>query len=260
MNEKMKTEEIKIININNDNNIKNNIICEYDIKNQDLNKEIRILNSYEEVCRNAKKNYTGSKNEKELKDKCEIYINEKKINFCYKYKFENKGKYIIKYIFNQPLSSFDRIFCSSSSIISFDFSNYHCNNVINMNFMFYNCSSLNSLNLPSFNTEKVTNMRCMFCYCSSLTCLNLSSFNTKNVTDMYSMFCIGSSLTCLNLSNFNTINVTNMSYMFYNCSSLTSLDLSSFNTNNVTEISEMFSGFNENCMIISNDEKIKKLK
>jgi len=288
MNEKMKIEDIKIININNDNynNSQNHIICEYDIKTQDINKEIRILNSHEEVCREDKKNYTGTKNEKEIKDKCEIYINEKKINFCYKYKFENKGKYIIKYFFNQPLSSFDRIFCDCPSIISFDFSNYHCNSVTDMGWMFWNCSSLTSLDLSNFNTQKVTNMRGMFCKSSSLTSLDLSNFNTNNVIDMYGMFCNCSSLTSLDLSNFNTNNVidmncmfykcssltsldlsnfntnnvTNMGYMFYNCSSLTALNLSNFITNNVKDMSNMLSGINENCLIISNDEKIKKLK
>ena len=90
MNEKMKIEEITImeININKNNfNIQNYIICEYEIKKEDINKEIKILNSHDEVCREDKKNYIGSNNEKEIKDKSEIYINEKKIDFCYKYKF-----------------------------------------------------------------------------------------------------------------------------------------------------------------------------
>ena len=86
MYEKLKIEEIKIIEINNIN-IQNYIICEYEIKKEDTNKEIKILNSHDEVCREDKKNYIGSNNEKEIKDKSEIYINEKKIDFCYKYKF-----------------------------------------------------------------------------------------------------------------------------------------------------------------------------
>ena len=86
MYEKLKIEEIKIIEINNIN-IQNYIICEYEIKKEDINKEIKILNSHDEVFREDKKNYIGSNNEKEIKDKSEIYINEKKIDFCYKYKF-----------------------------------------------------------------------------------------------------------------------------------------------------------------------------
>ena len=51
-----------------------------------------------------------------------------------------------------------------------------------------------------------------------------------------------------------------MNSMFYNCSSLTFLNLSNFNTNNVTNMSDMFTKINENCQIISNDIKIKRLK
>ena len=50
-----------------------------------------------------------------------------------------------------------------------------------------------------------------------------------------------------------------MRSMFYNCFSLTSLNLSNFNTNNVKDMSDMFNGFNENCMILSYDEKINKI-
>ena len=52
----------------------NKIICEYNIKKKD---NIRILNSYEEVVRNY--DYfkgKGIENEKEIKDNCEIYLNE----------------------------------------------------------------------------------------------------------------------------------------------------------------------------------------
>ena len=70
------------LNNNNKNKKKNNddnyIICEYNIKNKD---NIQILNSYEEVVRNN--NYykgKGIENEKEIKDNCEIYLNENKIN------------------------------------------------------------------------------------------------------------------------------------------------------------------------------------
>jgi hypothetical protein len=71
MYEKLKIEEIKIIEINNIN-IQNYIICEYEIKKEDTNKEIKILNSHDEVFREDKKNYIGSNNEKEIKDKSEI--------------------------------------------------------------------------------------------------------------------------------------------------------------------------------------------
>ena len=97
-----------------------------------------------------------------MKEKCELYLNGNKINFCFKYNFKKKGKYTIKIILKKNLE------CS--------------------NYMFSNCSSLTSLNLSNFNTNNVTNMDSMFYYCSSLTSLNLSNFNTNNVTDMAVMF------------------------------------------------------------------------
>ena len=62
----------------------NYIICEYLIKNND---EINILNCFEEV----KKKYSGIKgkeNEKELREFCELYLNEEKISLNLKKKLK----------------------------------------------------------------------------------------------------------------------------------------------------------------------------
>ena len=150
--------DFNVIDLNLLKNKNNNIICEYNIKNDELNKQIQILNCYEEA-KKINKYLKGINNEKEIKDNCELYLNEKIIDFCYKYKFE---KLFIKIIFQKPLT--------------------------NTNYMFSYCSSLTSLNLSNFNTNYVTNMSYMFYYCSSLTSLNLSNFNTKYVTDMSSIF------------------------------------------------------------------------
>ena len=80
----------------------------------------------------------------------------------YEYKFKEKGKYIILFLFHKLIST--------------------------TNCLFNNCSSLNSLNLSNFNTNNVKYMSFMFCNCSSLNSLNLSNFNTNNVTDMNNMF------------------------------------------------------------------------
>ena len=41
---------------------------------------------------------------KEIKENCEIRINDKIILFSYFYKFNKKGKYTIRYIFKQNLT------------------------------------------------------------------------------------------------------------------------------------------------------------
>ena len=111
-------------------------------------------------------------NEEEIK-RCEIRINNQLIPFNYFFKFTNKGKYKIKYTFNNYLT--------------------------NTNHMFSDCSSLTNINLSNFNTQNVTNMSCMFSNCSSLTNINLSNFNTQNVTNMIYMFSGCSSLTNINI-------------------------------------------------------------
>ena len=170
----------------------NYIISEIYISKDNINKDIQIINSYEEFNRNN--NWTIDKeeykNEKEIKE-CIIEINNEKILFSYKYNFKNEGKYKIKYSFHNLLT--------------------------NCNYMFYGCKNLTNLDLSNFNTQNVEDMSNMFSYCSSLTNLDLSNFNTQNVKNMSFMFSNCSSLTNLNLSNFNTQNVEDMRYMFDNC-------------------------------------------
>ena len=82
---------------------RNHIIAEIYIGEQDINKEIRIINSYEQASRedkDFKENYKmENENETEIKNNCKITINDKVIPFSYFYKFKVSGKYIIKYSF-----------------------------------------------------------------------------------------------------------------------------------------------------------------
>ena len=63
---------INFLNLNEENNI----LCEYNIKSEELNKSIQLLNSYENVKRNHPEvlwNYIKEvENEKEIKENCEI--------------------------------------------------------------------------------------------------------------------------------------------------------------------------------------------
>jgi surface protein len=233
---------------------RNYIVAELCIKEEDINKDIRILNSYEKSSEyNFKKNlrenlnfseFTLKKeeymNENEIK-KCQITINDEPIPFNYFHKFKSKGKYTIKYSFKDFLTRTNNMFFECSFLTNIDLSNFDSENVTNISEMFLGCSSLINIDLSNFNTEKVTNMSFMFNSCSSLLSLNLSDFHTNNVTNMSNMFSKCSSLIFLDLSNFNTNNVNNMTEMFYGCSSLNSLDLSTFNTTNVNNMAKMFS-------------------
>ena len=145
------------------NHINNNyIIAEIYINDNDINKKIRIINSYEECTRNSYiYKYLEKCNEEEI-EQCEIEINGIKIQFNYHYNFKYKGKNIIKYKFKNYLTK--------------------------TNYMFSGCSSLTNINLSNFNTQNVTYMSDMFSGCKSLTNINLSNFNTQNVTYMSKMF------------------------------------------------------------------------
>ena len=187
---KNKTEE----KINKENKNKENyIISEINIKEEDLGKKIRIINSFEECIRNHylnvdKNEYYKYENEKEIKENCKIKINDININFNYFHEFKEKGKYIIKYIFTNNLTNTNCMFCDCKSLINIDLSNFNTQNITNMKSMFYNCKSLTNLDLSNFNTQNVTDMRSMFYNCKSLISLDLSNFNTRNVTDKGWMF------------------------------------------------------------------------
>ena len=247
INEKLKNllndntiKEIKINKELNIDKINNYIVAEIVIKEEDINKNIRIINSYEERCRTNNYEIKNEfKNEEEIK-KCEISINDELIPFNYFHKFNTKGKYKIIYSFKNNINSTFSMFDGCSNLTSIDLSNFNTNNVNNMKRMFYECSSLTTIDLSNFNTNNVTDMANMFLGCSSLTTIDLSNFNTNNVTNMASMFYECSSLTNIDLSNFNTNKVTDMKSMFAYCSSLSNIDLSNFNTNKVTDMTSIF--------------------
>ncbi len=116
---------------------KNYILAEINIEEKDINKDIRIINTFEECKRinkwKDKEDDDKFVNEKEIKENSIIKLNNHIIPFNYFYKFKEKGKYIIEYSFK--------------------------NNIKNLSNMFYECDSLTNINLSNFNTQNVINMR-----------------------------------------------------------------------------------------------------
>ena len=234
------------------NENKNYILAEININEEDVNKDIRIINSFEECKRKGnitvfKKHHNEYKNEKEIKS-CKIKINNNFIDFNYFYKFKEKGKYTIEYIFSNNITKTNFMFYLCTSLTNINLSNFNTQNVTNMSYMFHGCASLQNVNFENCNTQNVTDMSQMFFLCTSLTNLNLSNFNTKNVTDMSYMFDGCESLQNINLLNFDTQNVTDMGWMFSGCEKLKDLNLSNFNTKKVTNMTSMF----EQCISLTN--------
>ena len=169
-------------------------------------------------------------NEKEIKDNCEIKINNETIPFSYDYKFNKVGKYIIKYSFKNNITKTSCLFYGCSSLTYVDLSNFKAQNVTNMVSMFRDCSNLKKINLSNFTSQNVSDIGAMFYGCKSLTeIINLSDFNTINISNMANLFYKCSCLTDINLTNFNILKVSDMTNMFFECTSLTKIYLSNLN-------------------------------
>ena len=212
---------IKHDNINNKKyeSPKNEIICIYN-KQKD---EINLLHEYNLDINNwtdeGKKLYIEGKNNINERN-IDIYINDKKIKFNFKYKIEDSKEIKVKFKFKTILTNTSFMFYDCSFLKSIDLSSFNTNNINNMSYMFNGCYSLKSIDLSSVNTNNAKDMRGMFSCCSSLKSIDLSSFNTNKVKDMRAMFSGCAALESINFSSFNTNNVKDMSYMFSGCHSL----------------------------------------
>ena len=169
---------------------KNYILVEINIEEKSINKDIRIINSFEEFKRyndfynDEEENDYKYINEKEIKDNCIIKINNRTIKFQYFYEFKEKGKFNIKYSFKKNIKNLACIFSECNSLTNIDLSNFNTQNVTNMYGMFIRCDSLTEIDLSNFNTKNVTNMFYMFFRCNSLTNIIISSFNKKFLSEM----------------------------------------------------------------------------
>ena len=86
----------------------NEIICKFNIKKDNIGKEIQILY-------NNDKNNNNYLNKlfyiNDLEKYCELYLNNNlRINFCWKYRFEKEGENKIKILAKQLLNDMNCIF------------------------------------------------------------------------------------------------------------------------------------------------------
>ena len=243
---KSPTKPKKIIKEISEDNNKNYIIGEVNINQNNINKNIRIINTFEKVKKENKwkdsQNDNKYENENEIKENCIIQINNKIISFSYFYTFNKKGKYKIKYIFKNLLNKSNYLFYKCESLISLDLSNFNSKNIVNMRSMFFGCNSLSNINLSNLNTQNVNDMSNMFFGCKSLTNIDILNLDTQNVVNMRFMFNGCESLKSINLSNLNTENANDMSLMFFGCKSLTNANLSNLKNQKLFDISSMFNG------------------
>ena len=144
--------------IKNKEDNKNYILAEINIEDYYINKERRILNSFEEYKRinylDDKEDDYKYENEKEIKENCKIKINNKRIQFNYFYQFKEKGKFIIKYLFKKNIKNLNFMFSLCICLTNIDLSNFNTQNVTNMSEMFFGCSSLKKQNVLT-NDKKI---------------------------------------------------------------------------------------------------------
>ena len=228
-----------IIEFNEKFEIKNEIFLKIRITDEDVNKDVYILNyPYYLNTDGIKRKYEGLR---ELNSSNTfMFINNEKCEFDKKKKFEKKGIYTIKLKFNFYLTDAFVMFMGCKNIIEIDLSSFNSKNITNMAAMFRDCINLTNINFSNFITKNVTIMNSMFFGCKNLINIEFFTFDTQNVIDMSSMFNECTSLKNLDLSSFNTENVTSMNMMFNECTNLVSINLSSFITKNVTNMAFMF--------------------
>ena len=143
-------------------NYDNYLLAKYKIEKKDLKEEIQIINCDKE-------------NEKDIKNSCIIFLDEKEIPFSFKYKFDKEGTYTFKFVFKKNINNLYKLFFECEKLIEINFDKFNLTEVENMSHMFKKCISLLEINLSNKKT-KVSKMTQMFCECSNIKKINLSNF------------------------------------------------------------------------------------
>ena len=103
-----------------------------------LNKEIKIID------------FNNNPQKEDIKNNCEIYLNNQQINSPYK--FEKEGEYNIILNFKKELEDISYLFYNCQQLKEIDLSNFKTSSVTTMEYLFFECSSLEKVDLSSFDT------------------------------------------------------------------------------------------------------------
>ena len=158
---KKNNNKLSIIKLNDNNNIKTNNNNKDNKKEEIIANEITCIYNKQEDEINLLHDYTyntdyWSEEDKKLYKKgknninennIDIYINDKKIKFSYKYKSNEEGNIQVKFIFNKLLTSTNNMFFGCSSLQSIDLSLFNTTNVKYMGSMFDGCFKLKKENV-----------------------------------------------------------------------------------------------------------------
>jgi len=169
------------------NNI-NFIKCIYNINNNNIYKEIKIINSND---------FKEGIIDGEL-----IEINKFK-------KFNKEGNISIYFLQKYSLYNIEKMFYGCKYLEKVDLSALNFDNATNMSYMFSECSSLKTITFPS-NIKNAYNFEGMFKNCSSLVEIDLSSFEKINIIDINKIFDGCSSLKKIKTNSYKNTLMANM--------------------------------------------------
>ena len=243
----------------------NCIIAEFYIDEENTNKEVQILNSSENSLRGLPKEMIFKDEEKIMKEcqnekeitQVNIRINGSLIPFCYKYKFQAPGTYLIKYTFPQGLKQTSYLFNHCSQLKKINLKNFDTSNLIKTRGMFQGCFNLESFQFFNTPIEKVIDMSGFFSSCKKLKNITLSNFNKEISVIMDNFFLYCNELETVDLSKFKA-KIISAENMFYGCLKIKKIDLSGFISTKESKLETMFDNISsmEKENLITKDQKI----
>ena len=102
----------------------NEIIGIYDIKTNDINEDINLLNYFDS-------------NKEDFQNSIDLLLDDQIIDFGFQYKFQKEKQYTLIFKIKKIIENLRNMFSGCSSLTSLNLSNFNTNNVTNMTLMFF---------------------------------------------------------------------------------------------------------------------------
>lgn len=170
-----------------------------------------------------------------------MYIDEVERTPNTVFKFKTSGEHIIKIIFKENATSFNRLFDDCARLTRFELNGYSTSHITDLGHLFTNCENLeyvseldctnaedlsyifNNCKIQTLPIVNVTN-KCKYLRQTlsliPLTEIDVSSWDVSNVTDMFGLFSYSNQLQKVNISNWTIQANTNIESMFSNTTAL----------------------------------------
>ena len=105
----------------------------------------------------------------------EVKVNGISNSTCQKTCYLNNILNNVTIIFDEQITTCEKMFYGLNNIYEIDLSNFDISNVINMNSMFEECSNLEKINFGNINTSLVQTMSKLFYNCTKLSLIDVSN-------------------------------------------------------------------------------------